>query len=137
MQTDTLPQLLRIAVTAGLVAGGLMGVIARVSMRLFALADGSKPTFNIGGSLAVVAIFAVVFGIPLALIYLRFWNQMSFLGGNALAYGLAIFVVLVAIPFLVIPSDEANLRRRLIAMAAFVPAPLVYGYALGRITENL
>lgn len=137
MQTESFQQLLKIAVPAGLMAGSVMGVIARISMRLFALADGSRPSFSIGGSLAVVAIFAVIFGIPLALVYVRFWSRLGALGGSGLAYGAAIFLLLVAIPFMLIPSDEANLRLRLMAIAAFLPVPLVYGLALSRVTQNL
>lgn len=137
MQTESFQQLLRIAVPAGLIAGSVMGVIARISMRLFALADGSRPSFSVGGSLAVVAIFAVIFGIPLALVYVRFWSRLDALGGNGLAYGAVVFLVLVAIPFMLIPSDEANLRMRLMAIASFLPVPLAYGLALSRVTQNL
>lgn len=138
MVTESFQQLLRIAVPAGLIAGGLMGVVARVSMRLFAIADGSQPSFSIGGTSAVILIFAVVLGIPLALVYVRFWRQLGPLSGmDGLAYGAAIFVVLIAVPFMLIPNDEATLRLRLMAIAAFFPVPLVYGLALSRLTDNL
>lgn len=138
MEINSFEQLLKIAVPAGLTAGALMGLIARISMRLFALADGSRPTFSVGGTAAVIAIFAVILGIPLALLYVRFWRPLAATGGlNGLAYGAVLLVVLIAIPFMVIPSDEANLRLRLMAIGAFVPVPLVYGYALGRFAENL
>lgn len=135
--SESFQQLLRVAVPAGLMAGGLMGIVARIAMRLFALADGSRPTFSIGGTTAVIVVFAVIFGIPLALIYIRFWQQLSLANSiQGLAFGAVVFLVLVAIPFMVIPSDEANLRLRLMAMASFLPVPLVYGFALGRIAEN-
>lgn len=135
--TENLQQLLRIGVPAGLLAGGLMGVMARIAMRLFALADGSRPSFSIGGTAAVIVVFAVVFGVPLALIYVRFWQQLNLASSiQGLAFGAAVFLVLVAIPFMLIPSDEANLRLRLMAIASFLPVPLVYGLALGRITQN-
>ncbi len=135
--SESFQQLLRVAVPAGLLAGSLMGVAARIAMRLFALADGSRPTFSIGGTAAVIVIFTVIFGIPLALIYVRFWPQLDLSSGiRGLAFGAMVFVVLVAIPFMVIPSDEATLRLRLMAIASFLPVPIVYGLALGRIAEN-
>ena len=135
--SESFQQLLRVAVPAGVLAGGVMGVAARIAMRLFALADGSRPSFSIGGTTAVIVIFAVVFGIPLALVYVRFWQQLSLASGiQGLAFGAAVFLVLIVIPFMVIPSDEANLRIRLMAIASFLPVPLVYGVALGRIAAR-
>ncbi|MFQ5932860.1 MAG: hypothetical protein ACE5MM_10675, partial [Nitrospiraceae bacterium] len=91
-----------------------------------------------GGTLAVIFIFAVILGVPLALIYVRFWRSISLAGGwHGLTYGVVLFLLLVAIPFMIIPSDEANLRIRLIAIATFLPVALIYGFALGRFAENL
>ena len=138
MQSNTWQDALRTAVPAGLLAGAAMGIIARISMRVFALATGEPPTFSLGGTTAVIAVFALVLGLPLSVIYVRYWRPMGLAEGwHGAAYGAAIFVALVAIPFLVIPSDEANLHTRLLAIASFVPVPLAYGYVLGLIVERL
>ena len=138
MGPDTFESLLRIALPSGLLARMLMGIIARISMRLFALADGMTPTFSIGGTLAAVFVFSVILGVPLALIYVRFWRSISLAEGlDGLAYGVVLFLLLIAIPFMIIPSDEANLRGRLIAIATFFPVPLIYGFALAQFAERL
>jgi len=130
--------LFRVGLPAGLFAGVLMGVVARASMRAFAIVEGQRPSFSIGGTLTVIAVFALVLGTPLALLYVRFWRPMGIAPGwHGLAFGAAVLVVLVAIPFLVIPSDEANLRMRLIAIVVFVPVPLLYGWVLGLAVERL
>lgn len=135
MGTDTLPNLLKVALPAGFMAGAITGVLARLAMRAFAMATDEKPTFSIGGTIGVIFVFAVILGIPLAVIYLRFWPASGALPG--LAFGLLLLLVLVAIPFLVIRSEEATMRLRLIAIATFVPVPLIYGYILARIAERL
>ncbi|HEY4667890.1 MAG TPA: hypothetical protein VIH26_11350 [Anaerolineales bacterium] len=130
--------LLRVGLPAGLFAGVLMGVVARASMRAFAITEGQTPSFSIGGTLTVIAVFALVLGAPLALLYVRFWRPLGIAPGwHGLAFGAAVLLVLIAIPFLVIPSDEANLRTRLVAIAVFVPVPLLYGWLLGLTVERL
>ena len=86
----------------------------------------------------MIGVFAVVLGLPLSLIYVRFWRSMSIAEGwNGLAFGAVVLVVLIAIPFMVIPSAEADLRTRLLAIAVFIPVPLTYGYVLGVLVERL
>jgi len=132
------PALLRVGLPAGLFAGVLMGILARASMRAFAIAEGQRPSFSVGGTLTVIAVFALVLGTPLALLYVRFWRPLGLAPGwQGLAFGAAVLVVLIAIPFLVIPSADANLRTRLIAIAVFVPVPLLYGWLLGLTVERL
>lgn len=135
---ETFPTLLKIAIPSGLLAGLLTGIIARISMRAFALADGMQPTFSIGGTAFVIFVFAAVLGVPFAVLYVRFWPSLNVAGGlQGLTYGALLFLILVAIPFMIIPSDEANLRIRLLAIAVFVPVPLIYGFALGQFAEKL
>jgi hypothetical protein len=129
---ESLENVLKVAVPAGLLAGAFTGVVARVAMRAFAVATGEQPAFSLGGTLAVVFIFAVILGIPLAVIYVRFLGSIP-----GVAYGLLLLLVLVAIPFLLIPSDDATMRLRLTAIAAFLPVPLIYGYALAQVAERL
>jgi hypothetical protein len=129
---------LRIAVPAGLLAGAATGVVARIMMRAFALADGMEPSFSIAGTIGVIAIFAVVLGAPLALGYFFLWRQLNLPESiRGLAYGGVLFIVLIAIPFMVIPSGEAVLRTRLVAIASFLPVPLTYGLAVARAVERL
>jgi hypothetical protein len=137
MAVPSLLTVLKVAAPSGVLAGLAMGVIARISMRAFALAEGDRPTFSVGGTLAVLFVFAVILGIPLALPYVRYWRLLSLPGAwLGVAYGAALLLLLVVIPFLVIPSDEANLRTRLLAIAVFIPVPLAYGLALGRLAES-
>lgn len=135
MQIAAVPNLLRVAIPAGLISGALTGVVARVAMRAFALATGEQPGFSIGGTLAVIFVFAVILGIPLAVIYVRFWPAAGAFPG--LAYGATLLLVLITIPFLLIPSEEATMQMRLVAIASFVPVPLIYGYALAQVADRL
>lgn len=138
MPAPSLQTVIKAAVPAGLLAGLVTGVVARISMRAFALLDGTRPSFSVGGTLMVLFAFGVVLGIPLALPYVRFWRTIALQGSwQGLAYGALLLVVLVVLPFLLIPSDEATPRLRLLAIAVFIPVPLVYGVALGRITESV
>lgn len=138
MATDSWQHVLKVAVPAGLIAGAAMGIVTRISMRGCALATGEVPAFSLGDTAAVTGVFAVVLGLPLSLIYVRFWRSIGLADGwNGLAFGAALLVTLVVIPFMVIPTDEADLRSRLMAFAVFVPVPLVYGYTLGLNVERL
>lgn len=130
--------ILRIVLPAGLLAGAFTGVVARIMMRVFALADGMEPSFSVAGTLGVIVIFAVVLGAPLALGYYFLWSRVGVSENlRGLVYGAVLFVVLIAIPFMVIPSDEAVLRTRLVAIASFLPVPLTYGLAIARAVERL
>lgn len=129
---DTIGNILKVAIPAGLLAGAFTGVVARVAMRAFAVATGEQPTFSIGGTLGVIFIFAVILGVPLAVIYVRFFGSL-----HGLIYGALLLMFLIAIPFLLIPSDDATMRMRLTAIAAFLPVPLIYGYALAQVAERL
>jgi hypothetical protein len=135
MQIATVPNLLRVAIPAGLLSGALTGVVARVAMRAFALATGEVPTFSLAGTMMVIFVFAVILGIPLAVIYVRFWPASGALPG--LAYGALLLLLLIAIPFLLIPSEDATMRMRLLAIASFLPVPLIYGYALAQVSDRL
>jgi len=138
MNQTGFPALLQVGLPAGLFAGVLMGIVARASMRAFAIAEGQTPSFSIGGTLTVIAVFALVLGTPLALLYMRFWRPLGIAPGwQGVAFGAVVLVVLVALPFLLIPSDEANLRMRLVAIAVFVPVPLFYGWLLELAVERL
>lgn len=131
-------ELLAVALPAGLLAGTIAGIVARAMMRVFAIADGMERRFTVYGSVGVVVIFAVVFGAPLALLYYRFWHEVSIPGDlHGLSFGALIFLIFIAIPFMVIPSDEATLRLRLIAIGSFLPVPLIYGIALALIVDRL
>jgi hypothetical protein len=135
MYAETIQQVLKLAIPAGLLAGALTGLIARIAMRIFALISDETPRFSILGTIGVIAVFAVVLGIPLGVIYVRFWPASGMVAG--LLYGLMIFLILIALPFLLIPDDDATLRLRFTAMAAFLPVPLIYGYTLAALTGRL
>ncbi len=132
------PQIvLKAGVASGLAAGLLTGVAARIAMRIFALAEGMRPEFSVGGTLAILVIFGVLFGIPLGMIYVRFWRRPTWIGAwNGLAFGTLLLIVLIVLPFLLIPSDDATLARRLLAIGSFVPVPLVYGLTVGLAAER-
>lgn len=135
MQIAVVPNLLRVAIPAGLLSGALTGVVARVAMRIFAVATGEQPGFSIGGTLAVIFVFAVILGIPLSLIYVRFWPTSGVLPG--IAYGAVLLLALIVVPFLLIQSEDATMRMRLVAIASFIPVPLIYGFALSQVADRL
>jgi hypothetical protein len=55
-------------VTASVVSGVLLGLVARLAMRFVALESGGEGGFSLGGSLEVVASGAVI-GVPSALLF--------------------------------------------------------------------
>lgn len=130
--------LLRVGAVAGLIGGGVSGIVARGSMRAFAVAQGMETGFSIGGTLFIVFVFAVVLGMPLALAYVGLRRASSSVSiESGLAFGVVLLIALIFTPFLLIPNDEADLALRLIAIATFVPVPLVYGLTLGYVASRL
>ena len=83
----------------------------------------------------MIGIFAVVLGAPLGLVFVGLWPVTGALAG--LAYGVVLFLLLIALPFLLIPDDDATLRKRLTAMATFLPVPLIYGYTVAVVVGSL
>ncbi len=94
-----------IGVLAGLLGGVVWGVLARIAMRIMALAAGQYPEFSIAGSLGIVAVGAIV-GALLGLLYTparRFLPRAPF--RRVLAGG--IFALLIwGLPFYLGPFLE-------------------------------
>ena len=70
--SDVYPRLLRssgVGIMSGLIAGVLvLGISGRIAMRIVALAGGEEPSFNIGGTLVVLAAIGVL-SAPLGLAF--------------------------------------------------------------------
>jgi hypothetical protein len=86
------------ALIAACLSGAILGLAARVAMRLVALEAGVAVGFSPGGSLEVVAFGALV-GAPVALLFfaLRAWRRVRHPWLGVLC-GLALFCVLGTIP---------------------------------------
>lgn len=72
------------AAVLGLLAGGFIGLGARIGMAVITVANGGTPGFTMGGSFSVVFIFSS-YGIVLGVVYEGFFRRL--LRGNGFAYG--------------------------------------------------
>lgn len=121
---------------AGLLAGALMGIGARISMRIVALFGNSQPDFTFVGTLGILMLFTL-FGLPFGAIFTGLHPlvrlRMSIWGG---IYGL-IFAALVCIPFLNDPGGEFALASPWVGIVLFAPLPLLGGLLLGIIMPRL
>ena len=88
---------------AAAASGVLLGIAARVVMRLVARESGLEGGFTLGGSLEVVA-FGALIGAPIALLFFMFRHRVSVPAPWAgLLCGFALFLV-----FLVFPPPAAQ-----------------------------
>lgn len=92
-------------VGAGVTAGVLWGIGARIAMRAVALADGGPTEFTIGGTLLILFVGAL-FGIPLGLLFaaVRRW-----LPGSGRQKGLAFgggLLALLVVPFALLGAGD-------------------------------
>lgn len=115
---------------AGVVGGLVAGLGARLAMRGVVYASGLRPAFTLEGTF-VILVVCVVLGIPggLAFVALR-----RFLPGaglwQGLSYGVLLFVIFLAPPFLFYREGEATLASPLVTVLLFGPITLAYGLAV-------
>lgn len=124
---------------AGLLAGIASGAVARVSMRIVALAGGQRPSFSIPGTLFILLVFGVIFGIPLG------WCYAALASGNerrpwvkplTISLGTFLFLILLAV-LIGADSEELGIVPGAIAIAAFLPVPLFHSFLYGAIKGRL
>ncbi len=118
---------------AGVVIGILLGMGARLSMRVVAVAGGMQPNFSLGGTLGILVLFAAL-GLVWGLLFIgmgAFVPLRTPMWG--VVYGL-LFGGLTAIPFLTDPGGELALAAPWLGVLLFAPLPLLGGILLGQLT---
>ena len=110
-----------VAFLAGVTAGVVWSIGARLAMRIVALIDGREPEFSVGGTL-VILIAGVMFGTPLALLFalVRRW-----LPGTGLRKGLSYGAILLALgiaPFSLLGASDLD--------SSVASVPVLIGTAL-------
>jgi hypothetical protein len=121
---------------AGLLAGGLMGIGARISMRVVALFGEMNLSFSLSGTLGILVLFTVfgaLFGVLYAVVRPFIPLRAQVWGG---IYGAA-WAALASLPFLNDPSGEFALASPWVGVALFAPLPLCGGLLLGMLTPML
>lgn len=121
-------------ILAGMSCGVVAGIGARIAMRIVALEAGQRPSFSVGGSIAIV-ILGVVLGIPAGLLFiaLRRW-----LPGPRLVKGLVLglmLVLLFAWPFAA-GNIELAISPRL-GLALFLPLFVIAGVMVALVVAPL
>jgi hypothetical protein len=93
------------AMLAGVVAGLVWGVGARLAMRIVAIAEGDATEFSIGGTILILLTGAIL-GLPLGLIFaiVRRWLPGSGIG-KGLSFGL-ILALLLLVPFAALGASD-------------------------------
>ena len=134
-------QQLGFSVLGGLTAGLTLGPGARIGMRLVAVASGQTPKFTIGGTAAVVAVFAL-FGLSLALVYRAFlWRRLP---GKGTTFGL-LLGALTWYPFARIAAHDLHRTLHhptvlagatLFALGLWVPYALALEAILARLSRR-
>lgn len=127
------------AALSGFLAGCVAGGIARLSMRVIALAGGQAPSFSFGGTVFILLVFGLVFGTPLAWLYssIGAWlparNRPQPYLVSLGVFGL--FILLAA--FLGRDAEELRLAPPIVIIGAFLPVPLAHALAYNLISERL
>ncbi|MBX3001844.1 MAG: hypothetical protein KF893_25185 [Caldilineaceae bacterium] len=121
---------------AGMAVGFLMGIGARIAMRIVALLGNSQPDFSFVGTVGILMLFTLAglpFGVIFAGMHLLVRLRAQIWGG---IYGL-IFALVACIPFLNDPGGEFALASPWVGILLFAPLPLIGGVLLGLITPAL
>ncbi len=135
-------RLLGIGLLASLIASLIVGIGARIIMRIVALTAHMPPNFSIAGTLNIVFLVLVLGLVPglvyaLCIFFLSSSTKVSKrLPGSiwrGLAFGVLLFVIgglpSVLIPLL--PKEDLNLGIPLLNRSMFAALPLIYGITLG------
>lgn len=117
-------------VASALCAGVVLGVAARVAMRLVALEADVRPAFSLGGTTEIV-LLGVIVGSPTALIFWVCRQRCRMPASAGVIAALALFALLAARPT---PAARSALRATpdtpIATVVAFAAAFLIYGIAL-------
>lgn len=120
-------QKIGVGLAAGMAGGVVAGLGARLAMRGVAYAGGLGPNFTLGGTFVILAI-GLILGAPfgLAFVSLQPWIPGAGLW-KGLSYGVLLFVIFLAPPFLFYREGEALLATPLVTVVLFAPVALAYG----------
>jgi hypothetical protein len=121
---------LGLGLVAGLAGGAVAGLGARLAMRGVALAGGLAPAFTLEGTLFLI-VLGVIVGLPFGLVYVALRPALPGRGAwKGIAYGVLLFAVFLAPPFLFYREGEATLASPLVTVLLFGPVALAYGAAV-------
>ena len=143
MSQQTTPErIMKIGLLASLIASLMVGIDARIIMRIVAVTAHMPPGFSIGGTLNIVFLVLILatipgFGYALCLFFLSSSTKVSkYLPAafwRGLAYGVLLLVILglpsVLIPLL--PREDLSLGIPLLNKSMFAALALIYGLTLG------
>ena len=141
-QQATSERIMGIGLLASLIASLIVGIGARIIMRIVALTAHMAPGFSIGGTLNIVFIVLILGTIPgfvyaLCLFFLSSSTKVGkYLPGaiwRGLAFGVLLLVIVglpsVLIPLL--PREDLSLGIPLLNRSMFAALPVIYGLTLG------
>ena len=143
MSQQTTPErIMKIGLLASLIASLMVGIGARIIMRIVALTAHMPPGFSIEGTLNIVFLVFILGTMPgfvyaLGIFFLSSSTKVSkYLPGafwRGLAFGMLLLVILglpsVLIPLL--PREDLSLGIPLLNKSMFAALALIYGLALG------
>jgi hypothetical protein len=124
---------------AGLAAGFAAGAVARLSMRIIALAGGQTPGFSLSGTLFILFVFGVFFGIPLGWLYAALSTPQApnqVLRPLLISLGCFLFFIFLA-AVIGADSEELAIVPGAVAIAAFLPVPLTHSLAYTLIRDRI
>ena len=141
-QQATPERIMSIGLLASLIASLIVGIGARIIMRIVALTAHMPPGFSIEGTLNIVFIVLILGTIPgfvyaLCLFFLSSSTKASKYLPAAFWRGLAFGVLLlliVGLPSVLIPllpREDLSLGMPLLNRSMFAALPLIYGLTLG------
>ena len=141
-QQTTSERIMSIGLLASLIASLIVGIGARIIMRVVALTAHMPPGFSIEGTLNIVFLVFILGTMPgfvyaLGIFFLSSSTKVSkYLPGafwRGLAFGMLLLVILglpsVLIPLL--PKEDLSLGIPLLNKSMFAALALIYGLALG------
>ena len=143
MSQQTTPErIMKIGLLASLIASLMVGIGARIIMRIVAVTAHMPPGFSIEGTLNIVFLVFILGTMPgfvyaLGIFFLSSSTKVSkYLPGafwRGLAFGMLLLVILglpsVLIPLL--PKEDLSLGIPLLNKSMFAALALIYGLALG------
>ncbi len=126
-----------IGLAAGMAGGIVAGLGARLAMRGVALAGGLAPNFTLNGTLVIVVI-GIMLGAPMGLAFVALRRFIPGAGiWKGLAFGILLFAIFMAPPFLFYREGEATLATPLVTVSLFAPVTLAYGLTVALTTDRL
>lgn len=126
-----------IGVCAGLVAGLLWGVAARLAMRIMALLGGRSPELTLEGTV-IILIVGTFIGIPMGLLFVAIRKYLPGSGAwKGVVFGLLVLFIL-GYPFYLGPlRGEAVRGHETLAFVMFEGLLVAFGVAIAVMTRRL